>query len=397
VPKLGFTANVAELDFVSQFPSIMARFNISPETVNCPCCPDAPRIPELGYRICEKRRGITSRVVERLIAKRSELKKLQKTSPPDAALRFKLQRDSMKWLLVCCFGYTGYKNARFGKIEAHEAINAVARETLLVAKEIAENDGFQLIHALVDSLYVWKEGATREGFERLATKIETKTQLPLAIESVYRYLVFLPSKQYADVPVPNRFFAVGEEGELKVRGLECRRHDTAPLLKRMQHEVLAILAEAHDFESYIDKIEAARMVLADYHERLSSGEVDIRELIVSKRITKEPRDYQKASVTAIAAQQLFGSGVKLRPGQTVEYIITNSECSVPNDRVRAFALWEGWFGYDRKKYAAMLREAFEPFILCLPKKAEENFLTDSLTEEEVKRFPLFAALIIARS
>src|ERR1700732_3526874 len=212
VPKLGFTANVAELDFVSQFPSIMARFNISPETVNCPCCPDAPRIPELGYRICEKRRGITSRVVERLIAKRGELKKLQKTSPPDTALRFKLQRDSMKWLLVCCFGYTGYKNARFGKIEAHEAINAVARETLLVAKEIAENDGFQLIHALVDSLYVWKEGAKREDFERLAHEIETKTQLPLAIESVYRYVVFLPSKQYADVPVPNRFFAVGEDG-----------------------------------------------------------------------------------------------------------------------------------------------------------------------------------------
>src|SRR2546427_4808518 len=46
---------------------------------------------------------------------------------------------SLKWLLVCCFGYTGYKIARFGKIEAHEAINAVARETLLVAKETAEN------------------------------------------------------------------------------------------------------------------------------------------------------------------------------------------------------------------------------------------------------------------
>src|SRR5260370_14237310 len=81
VPNLAFTANVAELDFVSQFPSIMERFNISPETVNCPCCPDAPRIPELRYRICEKRRGITSRVVERLIAKRSDLKKLQTTSP----------------------------------------------------------------------------------------------------------------------------------------------------------------------------------------------------------------------------------------------------------------------------------------------------------------------------
>ena len=177
VPKLGFTPNVAELDFVSQFPSIMARFNISPETVNCPCCPDAPRIPELGYRICQKRRGITSRVVERLIAKRCELKKLLKTTPPDTALRMKLQRDSMKWLLVCCFGYTGYKNARFGKIEAHEAINAVARETLLVAKEIAEADGFELIHALVDSLYVWKEGATREDYERLRKEPASRWRL----------------------------------------------------------------------------------------------------------------------------------------------------------------------------------------------------------------------------
>jgi DNA polymerase-2 len=396
VPKLGFTANVAELDFVSQFPSIMARFNISPETVNCPCCPGAPRIPELGYRICEKRRGITSRVVERLIAKRTDLKKLQKASPPAIAGRFKLQRDALKWLLVCCFGYTGYKNARFGKIEAHEAINAVARETLLVAKEIAENDGFTLLHALVDSLYVWKEGATREDYELLAREIEVKTRLPLAIEAVYRYVVFLPSRQYADVPVPNRFFAVAEDGELKVRGLECRRHDTPPLLKSMQHEVLAILAEAHDFDSYVQKVQAARMVLAGYEERLSSGDVEIRELIVSKRITREPRDYQKAGVTAIAAQQIFGNGVRLRPGQTVEYIITDSESAVPNDRVRAFALWEGWFGYDRKKYAAMLREAFEPFVLCIPKTAEENLFEDSLSEEELKRFPLFAALALLR-
>ena len=60
VPNSASHPNVAELDFVSQFPSIMARFNISPETVNCPCCPDAPRIPELGYRICQKR-GAASR------------------------------------------------------------------------------------------------------------------------------------------------------------------------------------------------------------------------------------------------------------------------------------------------------------------------------------------------
>ena len=47
-------------------------------------------------------------------------------------------------------------------------------------------------------------------------------------------------------------------------------------------------------------------------------------------------------------------------------------------QARAYALWEGWFGYDRKKYAAMLREAFEPFVLCVPNRAEPVLLSDSI-------------------
>jgi DNA polymerase elongation subunit (family B) len=233
-PRLGFFENVAELDFVSEFPSIMAKFNISPETVNCPCCPQAPRVPELGYRVCQQHRGITSRVVERLIAKRRQYKEMERDSGlgtrdtghgtrdtglgildsgfgmqsagcaasltipiPNSGFQIpepeprvtcpeplpignrqsaidnpapnpksltpnpsacKQRRDVLKWLLVCCFGYTGYKNARFGKIEAHEAINALAREKLLVAKEAAEQRGFRVLHALVDSIYVQKAG-----------------------------------------------------------------------------------------------------------------------------------------------------------------------------------------------------------------------------------------------
>jgi DNA polymerase elongation subunit (family B) len=80
----------------------------------------------------------------------------------------------------------------------------------------------------------------------------------------------------------------------------------------MEHEVLAIMAEAHDFDSYLQKIGTALTVLSDYQERLASGDVDVRDLVVSKRITREPRDYQKAGVTAIAAQQLFGSGTSFR-------------------------------------------------------------------------------------
>jgi DNA polymerase-2 len=315
----------------------------------------------------------------------------------------------LKWLLVCCFGYTGYKNARFGKIEAHEAINALAREKLLVAKEVAEQRGFRVLHALVDSLYVQKDRGwglgtrdwektetrkskfetrqaatefrvssfefrsyppapnaqspaptTREDYERLAQEIEQITRLPMALEAVYRYAVFLPSKQSAEIPVPNRFFCVSDEGELKVRGLECRRHDTPPFVTRMQREVLAILAEARDFATYCDKLGEAQEVYERYQERLRDGSVPAEELVIRKRLTKAPGNYQKNSSTAIAARQLDQAGVKLRPGENIEFIITDADSSLVDDRVRAWTLWEGWRGYDVKAYAKALEKAFEP-------------------------------------
>jgi DNA polymerase elongation subunit (family B) len=134
------------------------------------------------------------------------------------------------------------------------------------------------------------------------------------------------------------------------------------------------------------------MTLANYEERLATGDVEITDLVVSKRLTKEPRDYQKTGVTAIAAQQLFRSGVKLRQGQNIEYIITGSESAVPNDRVRAFALWEGWFGYDRNKYAAMLREAFEPFESFISEPAPQRDSCETAAGDSCATTPLFSAL-----
>lgn len=368
-PRQGFFENVAELDFISEYPSIMARFNISPETVNCGCCTDAPRVPELGYRICQRRRGITSRVVGRLIEKR-QLYKRQAQEDLEQARDYKLQRDALKWLLVTCFGYTGYKNARFGKIEAHEAINAFAREKLLCAKEIAEERGFRVLHALVDSLYVQRAGATDEDYKQLAREIEAQTRLPLAVEAVYRYVVFLPSKEDPEIPVPNRFFAVSQNGELKVRGLECRRHDSPPLVVRMQRQVLTILGEAWDFASYCRKLADAREVYEKCLARLMECSVAPEGLVINKRLTRAPKEYQKNNLTAIAARQLDRAGVKLRPGETIQFIITDVDAKLIDDRVRAWTLWEAWRGYDVGAYKEALEKGFQhfthfaPFPLC---------------------------------
>jgi DNA polymerase-2 len=55
-PRLGIFEDVAEIDYASMYPTIMAIHNISAETVLCGCC-ENQKVPEAGYTICEKREG----------------------------------------------------------------------------------------------------------------------------------------------------------------------------------------------------------------------------------------------------------------------------------------------------------------------------------------------------
>ena len=164
-PKVGVHQHVGEVDFSSLYPNIINEFNISPETVLCTCCPDSQkRVPVLNYNICEKKRGFIPAVVKPVIVKKA----LYKGNPD-----LKGRRTLLKWVLVTCFGYLGYKNARFGRIECHESVTAFAREILLKSMHIAEERGFEVLHGIVDSLWLKKE-VPREEFECLCEEISEK-------------------------------------------------------------------------------------------------------------------------------------------------------------------------------------------------------------------------------
>ncbi len=129
-PTVGIHENVVEIDFTSMYPVIMVKHNISPETVLCKCCEESShRAPVINYPICEKRAGLIPTVLEPLIDRRSEYKRRTKNKRWQASREiYDARKNVLKWILVTCFGYTGYKNARFGRIECHEVINAYSRE-----------------------------------------------------------------------------------------------------------------------------------------------------------------------------------------------------------------------------------------------------------------------------
>ncbi|MEJ2250703.1 MAG: DNA polymerase domain-containing protein, partial [Candidatus Lokiarchaeota archaeon] len=76
-PIIGVFNNVAELDFSSMYPSLMANYNISSETINCKCCAKdgtGIKVPGLNFHICSKREGIISKSIKLPLTKRLRCK-----------------------------------------------------------------------------------------------------------------------------------------------------------------------------------------------------------------------------------------------------------------------------------------------------------------------------------
>ena len=359
-PILGYHEQVGELDFSSMYPSIMVRFNISPETVNCRCCRDEPtaQVPEIGHHTCRLRQGLVPRTLAPLLDKRARYKRLMAAATQPVARAVLDQRQTaLKWLLVVSFGYLGYKNARFGRIEAHEAVTAHSRDILLQAKEIAEPQGYRMLHAIVDSLWLVKPGAVRTDYDRLAQAITEQTGLSIGVEGLYRWIGFLPSRVNPLMPVPNQFVGLFDHGAMKIRGIEIRRSDAPILVKRAQAEVLRCLSEAGTLAELRKQIPQALEIVRTYRRYLYDGQAIAEELAITKSLSKEPQDYRHQTLSMIAAQELLARGVLLQAGDTIHYIITDADAACPADRVRAVAGLDGTWSYDVSAYDNLLLKA----------------------------------------
>jgi DNA polymerase-2 len=357
-PELGVHEGVGELDFSSLYPSIMMKKNISGETVRCSCCPDSTnRVPELDWNVCERRRGVVPRAMQIIVEKRMKYKRLEQTSEGDELARYQGRRNALKWIGVASFGYLGFNNAKFGRIDAHIGVCAWDRKVLVDAARVAERRGFRVMHGIVDSLWLKKDGASKGDFEKLRREIEAETKFAISFEGIYRWIAFLPSKVNAGVPVLNQYFGAYQDGKLKVRGIEARRHDTPAFFSKCQLEILELLATA-------ETVEEARAMVGDCigifiaHARsLLEHRAPIEGLVFTRNLSKKPVEYANRSLTSIVADQMVREGVELHAGESVQYVITDYESKSPGKRALAFELVDERTVYDAKRYVELLAEA----------------------------------------
>ena len=332
-PIPGLHENVAEYDFFSMYPSIIAGFNLSYETINCPHKECTVVLPFAGYRICTKREGIVPRVMRWLLSRRRDYKRRLGEAEGKERESLDARQNALKWLLVVSFGYLGYKNAVFGRIESHEATTAIGRELLLFVKERAEEKGYRVLHALTDALWVHKKDATEEEYRELEkylnselsrwlTPINPKAEgFSLSLEGVYHWIVFCPSKEDG-TGVPNRYYGKFSNGDIKARGIGIRRRDTPAFIRRFEEEALRILSRAENAGRFTELMEEVMKLREEYIRKLKEGKVSPFELIIFKKVTRRPEEYRRRCDTAEVVCTLAKEGFRVQPGDKIGILYT---------------------------------------------------------------------------
>lgn len=366
-PVAGLHRHVAELDFFSMYPSIMAGWNISGETAG-EVGETVRRVPRSQMPIRQDAPGLVASILKPLLEKRRLAKALRKTLRPDDPRLAQLQGtiDGLKWLGYVSFGYQGHAHNLFGRILAHEAICAIGREMLVRAIETAQEFGFDVLAANTDSIFVHKAGAAQpEDFRPLMDEINRRTGLVIELEGIFLWLAFLPSKTNPHIGASNRYFGRFADGSVKVRGMAQRRADTPPWIRRVEQALIAELAKEGDSDRLSDHLPAALGIVYQALADLYAGRLPLEDLVTCKRLAREPEAYKGLSEPAKAARQLRAAGVPVRVGQRVSMVYVRGE----RPGVYAWGLPQPprWEQIDKARYRDLLirsaHQVLQPFGL----------------------------------
>jgi DNA polymerase I len=352
-PEVGFHERVHELDFSSLYPNIMTTRNVSPDKIRCECHSDREDVPGLGYSICDED-GFIVDVLEPIIEDRDGYKTdIQDAESEEKIAKLQGRSSALKWILVSCFGYQGFSNAKFGRIECHEAINAFAREILLDTKEILESHGWRVVHGIVDS--VWVQAIPDEEqtpLETVADEVTDTVEITLEYEAEYDWIAFVPRKDSNEGALNRYFGKVAERDEFKKRGIELRQRSTPAYIERCQTEWLETLDEHRTPEPVCDQL---KIHLAE----IRSGNVAPEELLIRRRVSKDLEEYSQYTRNVAALERAATDEFEVAPGEDIEYVVVDDE---KQSAARVQLAYESLDRYDEEFYSTLLIRAAESLL-----------------------------------
>jgi DNA polymerase-2 len=341
-PRVGLHENVAVLDYENEYANLIITHNLS-------------------YERTSESKGLLPTVVETVMNRRTKFKNLQRSYVVDSMewLWCEQRIGALKNILVSLYGTTGSIWNRFANVDTFEEINRLSREILIKSKDIMQGLGYELLYADTDSVFLKKSGATFDDFVSVKDILTRETGLPITLETCYKFLVLLPLEADEKLEALKHYYGITYTNELIVRGIQARRHDAPNFIKDFQSDLLYTLFDCKDSAEIVSRgYENALLLITKTIDKIMTGELELKDLIVSKILRQDLYKYRSLFPHVSAALQLIEAGVPLTRGDTIEYIYTEAAHTNPLRRVKAVDLIKGE-EYDRGKYRDMLLEAAE--------------------------------------
>lgn len=147
--------------------------------------------------------------------------------------------------------------------------------------------------------------------------------LEIDIDGVFRNMLLLRKKKYAALKIVEQ-----PDGssvcQREVKGLDLVRRDWCALSKDVGDFALSQILSGAPREEVVEKIHAYLMQLRD---EVRNGKVPLEKYIITKGLTKAPKDYADAKTQphVQVALNLLTQGKTVRQGDFIPYVITEGD------------------------------------------------------------------------
>jgi len=322
-PLPGLHGKLAVLDFRSLYPSIIATFNISPETFEQCKKEQGWQVPDRKYWFCKKHRGFVSERAAELIERRVELKKQLKGAKAGTAEWRELDNEQfgLKTITNATYGIMGYPGALWYCYECAESAAAFGRYWITQVMHWAEDAGFTIIYGDTDSMFIKTKSKLRNNVTKFieATNNKLPGMIELDVQGFYTRGIFTPLE--AGGAAKKRYALMDGKGKLTIRGLERVRGDWCELAKVTQEEVLRLVLSKTD-------VKGAIAVVKDAIRRLKAGKVVLRDLAIYESLAKPISEYKVIAPNVIVARKMIARGRPVGEGSVMIYVITKGNESI---------------------------------------------------------------------
>jgi DNA polymerase I len=345
-PQTGLHSNIVVLDFSSMYPTLMEKYNLSPDTLVRPGESVSEEsvfvIPEVKHRFRKEPDGFYRIVLLALIQERNTIKK-EMAKLEEQSIRYRVLRErerAVKITTNACYGYAGWAGARWYAKEVAESATALGRDVINKTIEKAESLGLRAIYGDTDSIFV---GDDPDKVRQVQDWAEREFGLDIRRERKFVRVLFTEAMK--------RYAGLLQDGSLDIAGLEVVRGDWSDIARQVQEQVLTRILRDQSTEKAVEDVRTTI-------RRLRNGEVPLADLTIRKTLTKPIEDYAVRTPHVEVARQLVRQGWDLTVGDKVAYVITKGpgklfQKAKPSSQVRVEDVDMDYYLDNQIKPAAM--------------------------------------------